>query len=80
MPTYEYQCEAKHITEKFYQRISKREKEIECKECGKPAKQVISLQDAKPREGYQFGFYVTDKKTGATTKIKGSLKSKGGVR
>ena len=52
MPTYNYQCSAGHITEKF-RRMDDYLKPAVCDTCEKTAKRIITVPIAKPTFGNQ---------------------------
>ena len=52
MPTYDFQCKNKHVTETIVS-YSEMKKGIDCPECNKKAERIYSVSNFKPTFGNQ---------------------------
>tara|TARA_R110002124_G_C8682270_1_gene492234 strand:- start:168 stop:401 length:234 start_codon:yes stop_codon:yes gene_type:complete len=53
MPTYDFQCANKHITEAIVH-YSEMKEGIDCPECDNKAERIFSVSDANPTFGYEM--------------------------
>jgi len=70
MPTYDFQCKNKHVTETIVS-YSEMKKGIDCPECNKKAERIYSLAESAPRPSFGYDMAIWNNREKHRKSMKG---------